>query len=99
MRRLTPEEENALRQKKETQEKYEHEIYGQGNVSDRILANIKKFQHEEYQYLSLLQKILDEGTWEEGRNGRVKSIFGASMRFSLANGKIPILTTKKTALN
>ena len=31
LRRLTPEEENALRQKKETQEKYEHEIYGQGN--------------------------------------------------------------------
>ena len=52
---------------------------------------------EEDQYLNLIKQILDKGTWEEGRNGRTKSIFGHSMRFSLANGKIPILTTKKTA--
>ena len=52
---------------------------------------------EEYQYINLIRKILDRGTWEEGRNGKTKSIFGHSMRFSLADGKIPILTTKKTA--
>lgn len=52
---------------------------------------------EEQQYLDLLQQILDKGTWEVGRNGRTKSIFGSMMRFSLANGKIPILTTKKVA--
>jgi thymidylate synthase len=52
---------------------------------------------EEDQYLDLIRNILDNGTWETGRNGRTKSIFGHSMRFSLANGKIPILTTKKTA--
>jgi thymidylate synthase len=52
---------------------------------------------EEHQYLNLIKTILDQGTWEEGRNGKTKSIFGHSMRFSLANGKIPILTTKKTA--
>jgi thymidylate synthase len=52
---------------------------------------------EEDQYLNLIKEILSRGTWEEGRNGRTKSIFGKSMRFSLANGKIPILTTKKTA--
>ena len=52
---------------------------------------------EEEQYLNLIREILDRGTWEEGRNGRTKSIFGSSMRFSLENGKIPILTTKKTA--
>lgn len=52
---------------------------------------------EEDQYLNLIKEILDRGTWEEGRNGRTKSIFGSSMRFSLANGQIPILTTKKTA--
>ena len=54
---------------------------------------------EEDQYLNLIREILSRGTWEEGRNGRTKSIFGHSMRFSLANGKIPILTTKKTAWN
>lgn len=52
---------------------------------------------EEYQYLNIIQKIISVGTWEEGRNGRTKSIFGEMMRFSLANGRIPILTTKRTA--
>jgi len=52
---------------------------------------------EELQYLNLIQKILDRGTLESGRNGNTLSIFGESMRFSLENGKIPILTTKKTA--
>jgi thymidylate synthase len=52
---------------------------------------------EEHQYLNLIRTILERGTWEEGRNGKTKSIFGHSMRFSLEGGKIPILTTKKTA--
>jgi thymidylate synthase len=66
-------------------------------ISDNIFSNIKKFEHEEYQYLNILQHILENGFWEEGRNGKTKSIFGNSMRFSLKDGKIPILTTKKTA--
>ena len=53
--------------------------------------------HEEYQYINLIKNILNNGYWEEGRNGKTKCIFGASMRFSLQNGKIPILTTKKIA--
>jgi thymidylate synthase len=68
-----------------------------GKISDNIFSNLKKFQHEEYQYLNVLENILENGFWEEGRNGRTKSIFGQSMRFSLKDGKIPILTTKKTA--
>jgi thymidylate synthase len=52
---------------------------------------------EELQYLNLIKDILERGTWEEGRNGKTKSIFGNMMRFSLKDGKIPILTTKKTA--
>jgi thymidylate synthase len=60
-----------------------------------IHANINK--HEEYQYLTLLENILENGVFEYGRNGNTKSIFGASMRFSLENNVIPILTTKKTA--
>jgi thymidylate synthase len=53
--------------------------------------------HQEQQYLDLIKNILDNGTWEEGRNGRTKSVFGNMMRFSLDKGQIPILTTKKTA--
>jgi thymidylate synthase len=69
-------------------------------IFDAINANknlVSAHASEEYQYLNLIQNILDNGTWEEGRNGRTKSIFGHSMRFSLAQEKIPILTTKKTA--
>ena len=69
-------------------------------ISDNIFAAINANNTnnlEEQQYLDLIQNILDNGTWEDGRNGRTKSIFGHSMRFSLADGKIPILTTKKTA--
>jgi thymidylate synthase len=53
--------------------------------------------NEESQYLNLIKEILDNGFLEKGRNGKTKSIFGGSMRFSLKNGKIPILTTKKVA--
>ena len=52
---------------------------------------------EEQQYLDLIKNILENGTWEVGRNGKTKAIFGNMMRFSLKDGKIPILTTKKTA--
>ena len=52
---------------------------------------------EEQQYLNLINNILENGTWENGRNGKTKAIFGNMMRFSLKDGKIPILTTKKTA--
>ena len=53
--------------------------------------------HEEYQYLNLLKDLMEHGTLEEGRNGAVQTAIGSAMHFSLENGKIPILTTKKTA--
>lgn len=54
-------------------------------------------EHEEYQYLNLIHDILENGEMEKGRNGVTKSVFGASMVFSLRDGKIPVLTTKRTA--
>jgi thymidylate synthase len=47
--------------------------------------------------LELIENILVNGNWEDGRNGKTKSIFGGSMRFSLNDGAMPVLTTKKTA--
>jgi thymidylate synthase len=70
------------------------------NSSDNIFRSINLHEyklHEEYQYLNLLENIIENGTWENGRNGKTKSVFGHMMRFSLKDGKIPILTTKKTA--
>ena len=53
--------------------------------------------HEENQYLNLIDDILKHGDMVNGRNGFAKTIIGSAMHFSLENGKIPILTTKKVA--
>jgi thymidylate synthase len=53
--------------------------------------------HPEKQYLQLIKEILEKGSLEETRNGKTKSIFGYSMRFSLKDGELPLLTTKKVA--
>ena len=34
------------------------------NLSDNIFSNINKFKHEEYQYLNLIEHILENGFWE-----------------------------------
>lgn len=52
---------------------------------------------EEVQYLDLIREIISDGFQETGRNGNVRSVFGRSMRFSLKDGRVPILTTKKMA--
>lgn len=52
---------------------------------------------EEQQYLQLIRDILTKGHDEMSRNGKVRSIFGYSMRFSLKDGTLPLLTTKKVA--
>lgn len=57
----------------------------------------KNENEEEEQYLRLLRSLLSRSVWEEGRNGRTCSVFGHMMRFSLAGGRMPILTTKATA--
>ena len=94
MEHIAEEYENSI-----ISRKYEQQVNEVSNtkISDTIFSNIQKYSHEEYQYLHLIENILENGIWEEGRNGMTKSIFGASMRFSLSDGRIPILTTKKTA--
>ena len=53
--------------------------------------------HEEEQYIQLVRDVLNKGDHQETRNGGTKSLFGASMRFSLREGQIPLLTTKRVA--
>ena len=54
-------------------------------------------KHEEEQYLDLIRQVLQNGFFEETRNGKTQSIFGNMMRFSLQDSTIPILTTKRVA--
>jgi len=58
---------------------------------ERIKYTLNK---EEEQYLNLANYILENGYDEKTRNGETRSIFGATLRFSLNNGQIPLLTTK-----
>lgn len=54
-------------------------------------------RHDENQYITLIKDILDHGEEITSRNGRVKAVFGSAMHFSLENGSLPLLTTKKVA--
>ena len=54
-------------------------------------------QHDENQYLNIVEWILDHGRLETGRNGRVLADSGATMHFSLLEGTLPLFTTKKVA--
>ena len=61
-----------------------------------IISSLKPF-HDENQYLKLVSEILKEGVIEDGRNGKVLTVFGSAMHFSLKDNTIPLLTTKKLA--
>lgn len=53
-------------------------------------------RHPEYQYLDLLELVLEKGDQRIDRTGvGTKSLFGAMVRFDLSDGTVPILTTKK----
>jgi len=52
--------------------------------------------HYEQQYLDLMQHIWTEGAERVDRTGvGTKSVFGSTMRFSLTDEAIPLLTTKR----
>jgi thymidylate synthase len=53
--------------------------------------------HPEYQYLNLIQDILEQKNEHISRNGSTLSVFGAGMVFSLEQGWMPLLTTKQMA--
>lgn len=66
----------------------------------RALESIKfrnNQKHDENQYIALIDDIIKHGDMVDGRNGKTLSVFGSSMHFSLENGELPLLTTKKVA--
>ena len=49
------------------------------------------------EYNNLVKRVLDDGVWEEGRNGKTKAVFGHMMRFNLRNDELPLLKGKRVA--
>ena len=71
----------------------------------RALHNLKLkdypdgvYEHDEHQYLSLIKDIIEYGEKVNGRNGVAVTVGGSAMHFSLRDGTIPLLTTKKVAV-
>lgn len=53
-------------------------------------------RHEEHQYLDLVRRILDRGVLREDRTGvGTRALFGQVTRWSLEDGRMPLLTTKR----
>lgn len=53
-------------------------------------------RHPEFQYLDLLEYVLERGDERIDRTGvGTRSVFGAMVRFDLTDGTAPILTTKR----
>ncbi|KAG2005475.1 thymidylate synthase [Coprinopsis cinerea AmutBmut pab1-1] len=63
-------------------------------------ATAKKGDHEEYQYLSLIRRVLDTGDIRPDRTGTgtIALFAPPSFRFSLLDATLPLLTTKRTFL-
>lgn len=57
-------------------------------------TNKYDYNSDEYQYLNLLQKVLNKGEKKKGRNGYTYSLFPNLLEFDLQKG-FPLLTTKK----
>ena len=60
-----------------------------------LLQNMKR-SHPEYQYLELIEDIMDHGIWKVSHSTgvKLKSVFGRICRYDLSQG-FPLLTTKK----
>lgn len=57
----------------------------------------KSNKHPEYQYLDLMQDIIDNGEEQTdyGLGVKTYSVFGRQIRFDLSNNVLPLLTTKR----
>lgn len=81
-------------EKKEDAEKAAESV-AKFSPSLAAIGGAAQFLHDEYQYLELIKKIMDEGVAMDDRTGvGTVSIFGSMMRFDLRKS-FPLLTTKR----
>ncbi len=71
-----------------------------GREKEYLKSKVPAEEHEEHQYLSLIRHILEKGAVKDDRTGvGTHSVFGTQMRFSLQNGKSPIITLSLLCYN
>lgn len=65
-------------------------------ASAAIPADSPDRSHPEWQYLDLMRRIWEQGDERVDRTGiGTRSVFGAMLRFDLAGGAMPLITTKR----
>lgn len=65
-------------------------------ASAAIPLDSPRTDHWEWQYLDLMRRIWEHGDERVDRTGiGTRAVFGAQIRFDLADGAIPLLTTKR----
>ncbi|MFM5916029.1 MAG: thymidylate synthase [Novosphingobium sp.] len=65
-------------------------------ASAPILEDLPREEHWEWQYLSLMRRIWEHGDERVDRTGvGTRSVFGAQIRFDMAGGAMPLITTKR----
>ncbi|WP_374531543.1 thymidylate synthase [Novosphingobium sp.] len=61
-----------------------------------MATNPQDGQHWEWQYLNLMRRIWEQGDERIDRTGvGTRSVFGAEIRFDLAGGAMPLISTKR----
>ena len=70
--------------------------YGAHMASQAIPLDSPQHDHWEWQYLALMRRIWEHGDERIDRTGiGTRSVFGAQIRFDLAGGVMPLLSTKR----
>jgi len=65
-------------------------------ASAATLTDSPAVRHPEWQYLDLMRQIWEHGSERADRTGvGTRSVFGAMLRFDLAGGRMPLLTSKR----
>lgn len=60
-----------------------------GKENGKANGDLESEDHEEYQYLNLIKRLIEKGAVKTDRTGTgTHSIFGTQMRFSLRDGRI-----------